>query len=132
MNYKQTETDIYPTRYHALSNPGFWAIFAPIQGMFRRCREDATPESVENLGACRDYAGEAAILYVPASVPGEAWRGVSVEIGGPYNTAVPAYRGRYCADCHISTDAGQKRQRLWRPCLVAAIEVAEAWLKANK
>jgi len=73
------KTNVYPTRYTAFDHPGKWVVFAPVDGMYRSCVEDAVPRSVGGLGACITSVGEAAVLagrtHGYAEVLGYAYEG---------------------------------------------------------
>lgn len=121
-------TDVYPTRYHAFDNPGAWAIFRPIDGLYRSCRLDATPGSVETLGACQAYPGEAAVLSIPSQ--NERYPhltdGFHVEILGRLDGS------EFIARCHHTqpnADRGQTNKTIRHAgSLEGAIDAAEAWI----
>ena len=60
--FDRTVTDIYPTRYAAFKQPGHWAVFEPIDGLYRSCTEDSQPRPVDTLGAYK-RGGEMAVLH---------------------------------------------------------------------
>lgn len=66
-------TDIYPTRYAAFEQPGRWAIFEPIDRLYRSCTAESEPRSVETLGAYK-RGGEMAVLHLPQQ--NEHWLGI--------------------------------------------------------
>ena len=126
MNYDQTPTDIYPTRYAAFDHPGTWAVFTPAaDGTYRSCREDGPRLPRDTLGAGLSYPGEMAVLYIPqtnADWP-DLTDGTFVEVGGS--------RGTFTAICHHTyptRDRRQKSKRIPAPTLNAAIKRAEAWI----
>lgn len=127
---KQT-TDVYPTRYHAFDNPGAWAIFTPTNGTYRSCRLDAKPSPIMQLGACRKYPAEAAVLRLPAA--NEHWPeltdGAFIEIRG----MLPEHGGgQFVVECHYTAPTRGREQRnalLRANSLAQAIDKAEAWLR---
>jgi hypothetical protein len=92
-NIAQNQTDIYPTRYAAFDHPGSWAIFEPIEGLYRPCTADAQPRPVADLGAYK-RGGEMAVLHIPAQ--NEHWPEI---IDGTY-VEVINNGSDYIARCH--------------------------------
>ncbi len=130
MSYPIDTTDVYPTRYHAMANPAVWAVFAPTDGMYRSCREDARHAAVTQLGACREYPGEAAVLQIPrANVKHPHLQdGVYIEILG--RLADEGGDG-FVVEGHFTApteDRAQQSMRVQAPTLSAAMKVAEEWI----
>jgi len=128
--YPIDTTDVYPTRYHAMTHPAVWAVFAPTDGMYRSCREDASHSAVAQLGAGREYPGEAAVLRIPvtnAKYP-HLKDGVYIEILG--RLADDGGDG-FVVGGHFTSpteDRAQENMRVQAPTLSAAMRMAEDWI----
>ena len=108
-------TDVYPTRYHALDNPGTWAIFAPTDGQYRSCRVDANYRPVDSLGVFPENGAELAVLC---------------EKNGDYaEIRKSRVRGEFLADVYKAETKGGTI--LFAPTMQIAMTKAEKWLKGS-
>lgn len=118
-------TDIYPTRYAAFEHPGSWAIFEPIDGLYRPSTEDAQPRAVAELSAYK-RGGEMAVLHLPT--PNEHYTHL---VDGSYVEVVIDNGGDYFANCHHTSPARERSQtktRLRAATRDEAIAAAEQWI----
>jgi hypothetical protein len=122
--FAQIQTDVYPTRYAALDNPGSWAIFEPIDGLYRPCTDDAQPRPVADLGAYK-RGGEMAVLHIPTQ--NEHWPEI---VDGTY-VEVINNGADYFARCHHTQptrDRTQVNPTFRASTRDAAITAAEEWI----
>lgn len=123
--FDRIDTDIYPTRYAAFEQPGRWAIFEPIDGLYRSCTAESQPRSVETLGAYK-RGGEMAVLHLPK--PNEHFAEI---VDGTYIEVIIDNGGGYFARCHHTRpdrERSQANATLRAATRDEAMAAAEQWI----
>jgi hypothetical protein len=118
-------TDVYPTRYAAFEHPGCWAVFTPVDGLYRPCTEDAQPRPVADLGAYK-RGGEMAVLHLPKQ--NEHYADI---VDGTYVQVIIDNGGGYIANCHHTGPTRERSQfnaTLRASSRDGAIAAAEQWI----
>jgi hypothetical protein len=124
MTHPITTTDIYPTRYAAFEHPGHWAIFEPIDGLYRSCTAESQPRSIETLGAYK-RGGEMAVLHLPQ--PNEHYPDIA---DGTYIEVINN-GAEHIAKCHHTRPTRERSQvnaTLRAATRDEAIAAAEQWI----
>jgi hypothetical protein len=97
-------TNVYPTRYAAFEHPGAWAVFEPIDGLYRPCTKDAKPRPVADLRAYQS-GGALAVIYLPQQ--NEHFADI---VDGTYVEVIKNADGRYFARCHHTRPIRSREQ----------------------